>query len=82
MIGQTLAFKRRIVDTGQNTPARRIVFDLIEQHRRRRIGLRRDFGHRADLLVPIGAFDDSQLAERIDATQPLAQISIVHSLLP
>ena len=81
MIGQTLALERRIVDAGQDAPARWIVFDLIEEHRRRRLGLRRHLGHRADFLIPVRAFDDSQLAERIDALQPIAQIPIVHQSL-
>ena len=63
MIGQALALQGRVVNAGEHAPARRIVFDLVEQHRGRRLGLRRDLGHRADLLIPIGAFDDTQLAE-------------------
>ena len=78
MIGQTLTFEGRIVDPGENTPAGWIVFDLIEEHRRRRLRLRRHFRNGADLLIPVGAFDHAQLTERVHALQPTAQIPIVH----
>ncbi len=63
MIRQTLALECRIVNTGQDAPASRVVFDIIEQHCGRRIGLSGNLGNRADLLIPIGVFDYAQLAE-------------------
>ena len=81
MIGETLTLERRVVNAGQNPPARRVVFDLVEQHRRRRIDVRGNFRHRADFVIPIGAFDNSKLAERVHAIQPTAQITVMHACL-
>jgi hypothetical protein len=63
MISEALALESWVVNAGQDPPARRIVYDLVEQHCGRWLGVRGNFGHSADFLIPMGAFYDSKLPE-------------------
>ncbi len=81
VIGEALSLERRIVNARQDPPAGRIVFDLVEQHRRGRLRSCGNFGNSADFLIPIRALHHSELTERFDPIKPAAQIAIEHSYL-